>query len=125
CTYDPASKGGNSADGRKVKGTLHWVSAAHALDAEVRVFDRLFGSPTPDEVEEGQTFLDNLNPHSLEIKRGCKAEAFLADARPLDHFQFERLGYFNVDPDAAREGRLIFNKTVGLKDTWAKESAKA
>lgn len=125
CTYDPASKGGNSPDGRKVKGTLHWVSAAHALDAEVRVFDRLFNTPTPDEVEEGKTFLDNLNPDSLEIKRHCKAEAFLSGAKPLDHFQFERLGYFNVDPDAAREGRLIFNKTVGLKDTWAKENAKA
>lgn len=125
CTYDPASKGGNSPDGRKVKGTLHWVSAPHALDAEVRVFDRLFSSPTPDEVEEGQTFLDNLNPDSLTIKRHCKVETFLAGAKPLDHFQFERLGYFNVDPDAAREGRLIFNKTVGLKDTWAKENAKA
>ncbi|MDE6112200.1 MAG: glutamine--tRNA ligase, partial [Bacteroidales bacterium] len=71
------------------------------------------------------TFLDNLNPDSLEIKRNCKVEAFLAGAEPLDHFQFERLGYFNVDPDSAREGRLIFNKTVGLKDTWAKENAKA
>ncbi len=126
CTYDPASRGGNSPDGRKVKSTLHWVSAPHAKDVEVRVFDRLFRVPAPDEVEEGKTFLDNLNPDSLHVLPHCKAEAFLdgLEQKPLSHFQFERMGYFSVDPDSAKENRLIFNRTVNLKDTWAKESAK-
>ncbi|MDE7072681.1 MAG: glutamine--tRNA ligase/YqeY domain fusion protein, partial [Bacteroidales bacterium] len=126
CTYDPASRGGNSPDGRKVKSTIHWVSAPHAKDAEVRVFDRLFKVPAPDEAEEGKTFLDNLNPDSLHVIRHCKTEAFLDgyETKPLSHFQFERLGYFNIDPDSEKENRLIFNRTVNLKDTWAKESAK-
>ena len=126
CTYDPASRGGNSPDGRKVKSTIHWVSVPHAKDVEVRVFDRLFRVPAPDDAEEGKTFLDNLNPESLQILPCCKAEAFLDgfEQHPLAHFQFERMGYFSVDPDSAKENRLIFNKTVGLKDTWAKESAK-
>ena len=126
CTYDPASRGGNSPDGRKVKSTIHWVSAPHAKDAEVRVFDRLFKVPAPDEAEEGKTFLDNLNPDSLHVIRHCKTEAFLEgyETKPLSHFQFERLGYFNIDPDSEKENRLIFNRTVNLKDTWAKESAK-
>ncbi len=127
CTYDPASRGGNSPDGRKVKSTIHWVSAPHAQDVEVRVFDRLFKVPAPDEVEEGKTFLDNLNPDSLQVLPHCKAEAFLQgfENKPLEHFQFERMGYFSIDPDSAKENRLIFNRTVNLKDTWAKESAKA
>ena len=127
CTYDPASRGGNSPDGRKVKSTIHWVSAPHAMDVEVRVFDRLFATPAPDEVEEGKTFLDNLNPESLQVLPHCKAEAFLQgfEKKPLAHFQFERMGYFSIDPDSEKENRLIFNKTVGLKDTWAKISDKA
>ncbi|MCM1170149.1 MAG: glutamine--tRNA ligase/YqeY domain fusion protein [Bacteroides sp.] len=126
CTYDPASRGGNSPDGRKVKSTIHWVSAPHAQDVEVRVFDRLFKVPAPDETEEGKTFLDNLNPDSLHVLPHCKAEAFVQgfEKKPLEHFQFERMGYFSVDPDSAKENRLIFNRTVNLKDTWAKESAK-
>ncbi|MCM1531507.1 MAG: glutamine--tRNA ligase/YqeY domain fusion protein [Bacteroides sp.] len=126
CTYDPASRGGNSPDGRKVKSTIHWVSAPHAQDVEVRVFDRLFKVPAPDETEEGKTFLDNLNPDSLHVLPHCKAEAFVQgfEEKPLEHFQFERMGYFSVDPDSAKENRLIFNRTVNLKDTWAKESAK-
>ena len=126
CTYDPASRGGNSPDGRKVKSTLHWVSAPHAKDVEVRVFDRLFRVPAPDDVEEGKTFLDNLNPDSLQVLPHCKAESFLEgyEQKPLSHFQFERMGYFCVDPDSAKGNRLIFNRTVNLKDTWAKESAK-
>ena len=126
CTYDPASRGGNSPDGRKVKSTIHWVSAPHAQDVEVRVFDRLFKVPAPDETEEGKTFLDNLNPDSLQILPHCKAEAFLQgfENKALEHFQFERMGYFSVDPDSVKENRLIFNRTVNLKDTWAKESAK-
>ncbi|MCM1041787.1 MAG: glutamine--tRNA ligase/YqeY domain fusion protein [Bacteroides sp.] len=126
CSYDPASRGGNSPDGRKVKSTIHWVSAPHAQDVEVRVFDRLFKVPAPDETEEGKTFLDNLNPDSLHVLPHCKAEAFVQgfENKPLEHFQFERMGYFSVDPDSAKENRLIFNRTVNLKDTWAKESAK-
>lgn len=124
CTYDPASRGGNSPDGRKVKSTIHWVSAAHAIDSEVRVFDRLFSVSNPDDVEEGKTFLEHLNPDSLEIKTNCKAENFLSSSKPFEHFQFERLGYFNLDPDSSKEKGLVFNKTVGLKDTWAKEAAK-
>ncbi|MEG1498706.1 MAG: glutamine--tRNA ligase/YqeY domain fusion protein [Bacteroidales bacterium] len=127
CTYDPASRGGNSPDGRKVKGTIHWVSIQDAVDAEIRIFDRLFKVPAPDNVEEGHTFLENINPDSLEIRKNCKVEAFLTKAwqSPLAHFQFERLGYFSIDPQSKNEQRLIFNRTVNLKDTWAKENAKA
>ncbi|MDR1974764.1 MAG: glutamine--tRNA ligase/YqeY domain fusion protein [Bacteroidales bacterium] len=121
CTYDPASKGGNSPDGRKVKGTIHWVSAHDAIDVQVRLFDRLFTVPNPDEAEEGKTFLDYLNPSSLKTVT-AKAEPFLANAKQLEHFQFERMGYFNLDPDSDRE-QLIFNRTVTLKDTWAKQVA--
>ncbi|MDR0619411.1 MAG: glutamine--tRNA ligase/YqeY domain fusion protein [Bacteroidales bacterium] len=119
CTYDPASKGGNAPDGRKVKGTVHWVSAHDAVDVEVRLFDRLFNVPDPDNAEEGKTFIDYLNPDSLRVV-AARAEPFLANAKPLEHFQFERMGYFNLDPDSATEKRLIFNRTVTLKDTWAK-----
>jgi glutaminyl-tRNA synthetase len=119
CTYDPESKGGNTPDGRKVKGTIHWVSAHDAINAEVCLFDRLFSVPDPDNAEEGKTFLNYLNPDSLKVIT-AKAEPFLASAKPLEHFQFERTGYFNVDPDTATQDKLIFNRTVTLKDTWAK-----
>ncbi|MDR2556666.1 MAG: glutamine--tRNA ligase/YqeY domain fusion protein [Bacteroidales bacterium] len=119
CTYDPASKGGNAPDGRKVKGTIHWVSAHDAIDVEVRLFDRLFSVPDPDNAEEGKTFLDYLNPDSLKVVT-AKAEPCLSNARSLEHFQFERMGYFNLDPDSGKQGKLIFNRTVTLKDTWAK-----
>jgi len=119
CTYDPATRGGDAPDGRKVRGALHWVSAAHALDAEVRLYDRLFNKPDPEDVPEGQDFTVNLNPNSLEVLTGCKVEPSLAGARPGDRYQFLRLGYFCVDPDSA-DGHLVFNRTVPLRDTWAK-----
>jgi glutaminyl-tRNA synthetase len=119
CTYDPATRGGDAPDGRKVKATLHWVSAAHAVGAEVRLYDHLFTKEFPDEVEEGQDFTANLNPNSLETLRGCPVEPSLADAAPGEHFQFERLGYFSVDPDSSKAGP-VFNRTVTLRDTWAK-----
>jgi glutaminyl-tRNA synthetase len=119
CTYDPATRGGNAPDGRKVKATIHWVSAAHALEAEVRLYDKLFTKPNPNEVEEGQDFTTNLNPNSLEVLRGCQLEPSLAGAAVGSRYQFERLGYFCVDPDSV-PGKLVFNRTVALKDTWAK-----
>lgn len=124
CTYDPATRGGNTPDGRKVKSTIHWVSAAHALDAEVRLYDTLFTKEDPNEVEEGQDFTVNLNPSSLEVLTGCKVEPGLGDAVPGTRYQFERLGYFCVDPDSA-PGRPVFNRTIGLKDTWAKIEQRA
>jgi len=123
CTYDPATRGGDSPDGRKVKATLHWVSAAHALPAEVRLYDRLFSVEDPENVPEGKTFLDCLNPDSLEVVRGARVEPGLASAAPGLRVQFERLGYFVVDPDS-RPGALVFNRTVSLKDTWAKIARK-
>jgi len=119
CTYDPETRGGASPDGRKVRGTLHWVSAPHALNAEVRLYDRLFVSPNPDDVEEGADFLDNLNPQSLEALKSSKVEPSLAGASPGMRYQFMRKGYFCVDPDST-EGALVFNRTVSLRDTWAK-----
>lgn len=119
CTYDPATRGGDSPDGRKVRGTLHWVSAAHALDAEVRLYDHLFHTPFPEEVEEGQDFLSNLNPNSLEVLTGCKLEPGLAGAAPGSRFQFIRQGYFCVDSDTTAD-KPVFNRTVPLRDTWAK-----
>ena len=117
CTYDPATRGGDAPDGRKVKATLHWVSAAHAVNAEVRLYDRLFSAEMPG---SGDTdFLTEINPNSLEIVRDAKVEPSLAAASAGQRFQFERLGYFAVDPDA-RPGLLVFNRTVTLKDTWAK-----
>ncbi|MBO7227754.1 MAG: glutamine--tRNA ligase/YqeY domain fusion protein [Bacteroidales bacterium] len=123
CSYDPASKGGNSPDGRKVKGTIHWVSAEHAIDAEVRLFDRLFSKENPDDVEEGQTFLDNMNPDSLQVLQNCKLEPELGKAKVMDKMQFERLGYFCVDKDSTPE-HLVFNRSCTLKDSWSKESKK-
>ena len=123
CTYDPATRGGDSADGRRVKATLHWVSAAHAVRVVVRLYDRLFSVEDPERVPEGKTFLDNLNPNSLEIVRDCPVEPSLGGARVGDRVQFERLGYFAVDPDS-RPGALVFNRTVSLRDSWAKIAQK-
>jgi glutaminyl-tRNA synthetase len=119
CTYDPETRSGNAPDGRKVKATIHWVSADHAVDAEVRLYENLFSKEDPNAVEEGKTFLDNLNPNSLEVLHNCKLERSLAKAESGDRFQFERLGYFCVDHDTTSE-RLVFNRTVPLRDTWAK-----
>ena len=118
CTYDPATRGGNAPDGRKVKSTIHWVSAAHAIEAEVRLYDNLFTRESPGE-GEGRDFLDDLNPNSLEVVSGAKLEPSLRGAAAGSRYQFERLGYFCVDPDSTAE-RLVFNRTVGLRDTWAK-----
>ena len=123
CTWDPASLGGNAPDGRKVKGTLHWVSTAHAVNAEVRLYDRLFNSENPMDVAEGGDWRDTLNPGSLTIC-AAKAEASLAVARPGDRLQFERLGYFCADSDT-KSGALVFNRTVALKDSWAKVDAQS
>ena len=118
-TYDPETRGGNNPpDGRKVKATLHWVSAAHALQAEVRLYDRLFLKPDPDDVPEGQDFTANINPNSLVVKRAY-VEPSLKDTKPGEHLQLERVGYFCVDPDST-EDHLILNRTVTLKDEWAK-----
>ncbi|MCI0490250.1 MAG: glutamine--tRNA ligase/YqeY domain fusion protein [Blastocatellia bacterium] len=119
CTYDPATRGGNAPDGRKVKSTIHWVSAAHAVDCEVLLYDNLFTKENPNEVEEGQDFTANLNPNSLEILRGCKVEPGLQTAAVGALYQFERMGYFCVDRDSTPE-KLVFNRTIGLRDTWAR-----
>jgi glutaminyl-tRNA synthetase len=124
CTYDPSTRGGNTPDGRKVKSTIHWVSAEHAVDAEVRIYDKLFTKENPTELEEGQNFTDNLNPNSLEVIPNAKLEPSLARAAPGSRYQFERLGYFCVDPDSY-PGRVVFNRTVPLKDSWAKIEKKA
>jgi len=119
CTYDPATRGGDSPDGRKVKGTLHWVSAEHAIEAEVRLYDNLFAKEQPDDVEDGEDFKMNLNPDSLVVLKSCRLEPSLSDAAPGSRYQFERQGYFCVDPDSST-GSLVFNRTVTLRDTWAK-----
>jgi glutaminyl-tRNA synthetase len=119
CTYDPATRGGNAPDGRKVKATIHWVSAAHAVDAEVRLYDTLFTKEDPNELEEGQDITANLNPRSLEVIADAKLEPLLAKAAVGNRHQFERLGYFCVDKDS-ESGKLVFNRTVALKDSWAK-----
>jgi len=120
CTYDPATRGGNTPpDGRKVKSTIHWVSAPHAIDAEVRLYDNLFTKENPGDTEEGKDFLSNLNPNSLEVVTHTKLEPSLANAPAGSRYQFERLGYFCVDPDSVA-GIPVFNRTVALKDTWAK-----
>jgi glutaminyl-tRNA synthetase len=119
CTYDPATRGGNAPDGRKVKGTIHWVSAAHALPAEVRLYDHLFAKPFPEDVPPGQDYKVNLNPKSLEVLQSF-VEPSVKEARPGDRFQFERLGYFCVDDKDSTPERLVFNRSVTLADTWAK-----
>jgi glutaminyl-tRNA synthetase len=124
CTYDPATRGGNTPDGRKVKSTIHWVSAAHAVDAEVRLYETLFNKEDPSQVEPGKDFSSNLNPNSLEIVSHAKLEPSLANAAPGSRYQFERLGYFSADPDS-QPGRPVFNRTVALKDTWAKIEKRA
>jgi glutaminyl-tRNA synthetase len=124
CTYDPATRGGDAPDGRKVKSTIHWVSAGHAIDAEVRLYETLFSCEDPNQVAEGGDFTDNLNPNSLEILNKCKLEPSLAAAAPGSRYQFERLGYFCADPDTA-PGKLVFNRTVALRDTWAKIEKKS
>ena len=124
CTYDPATRGGNAPDGRKVKSTIHWVSAAHAVDAEVRLYDKLFTKEDPNQVEEGQEVTANLNPQSLEVVPQAKVEPSLANAAVESRYQYERLGYFCVDPES-QPGQLVFNRTVALKDTWAKIEKRA
>ena len=124
CTYDPASRGGNSPDGRKVKSTIHWVSTAHAISAEIRLYDKLFTKADPGDFEEGESVLSNLNPNSLEILLDAKLEPSLANAKLEDRFQFERVGYFCLDPDST-PGSLVFNRTLALKDSWAKIEKKS
>ncbi|HEX5316601.1 MAG TPA: glutamine--tRNA ligase/YqeY domain fusion protein [Candidatus Kapabacteria bacterium] len=123
CTYDPASKGGNSPDGRKVKSTIHWVSAQHALDTEVRIYENLFTKEDPNKAEDGKDFLSNINPNSLEVVSNAKLEPSLKGAAAGTRYQFERLGYFCVDPDSTAD-KLVFNRTVALKDTWTKIEKK-
>jgi glutaminyl-tRNA synthetase len=123
CTYDPATRGGDSPDGRRVKATLHWVSAAQSVPVEVRLYDRLFKTEDPERAPQAESFIDNLNPHSLEVLRGCRAEPGLAAAEAGSRFQFERLGYFAVDPDS-HSGMLVFNRTVSLRDAWARIAQK-
>ena len=125
CTYDPATRGGDAPDGRKVKATLHWVSAAHAIDAEVRLYDRLFNVEDPDGAasKSDKDIAHYLNPGSLEVLLGCKLEPMLGNAPAGTRFQFERLGYFSVDPDSSSE-RVVFNRTVSLKDPWARIAAR-
>jgi glutaminyl-tRNA synthetase len=120
CTYDPETRGGWAPDNRKVKATLHWVSAAHALEAEVRLYDHLFTKANPNDLKEGEDFKDFINPNSLEILDSCRVEPGLAEAGPGSRFQFERLGYFCVDSVDSKKNRLVFNRTVTLRDTWAK-----
>jgi len=120
CTYDPATRGGDAPDGRRVKGTLHWVSARHAVNARVRLYDHLFTKENPNEIEEGQDFTAHLNPNSLEILDNCKLEPSLANAEPGSRCQFERLGYFCVDAKDSKPDAPVFNRTVTLRDTWAK-----
>jgi glutaminyl-tRNA synthetase len=123
CTYDPATRGGDAPDGRRVKATLHWVSAAHALPVEVRLYDRLFSTEDPEKTQGNQTFVDYLNSASLEVLTGCQAEESLRDAAVGARYQFERLGYFCVDPDSL-PGAAVFNRTVSLRDTWARIEQK-
>jgi len=118
CTYDPATRGGDAPDGRKVKATLHWVSAKHAVPAEARLYDHLFLKPDPDDVEEGKDWFANLNPDSLKVTE-CQIEPSVVGAQPGARYQFERQGYFCVDTDSTSE-KLVFNRTVTLRDTWAK-----
>jgi len=123
CKYDPESRGGGTPDGRVVKGTSHWVSAPHAVKTEVRLYENLFTRYNPDDIEEGKTFLDCLNPNSLQVLTDCRAEPGLADVKPGTFYQFLRQGYFAVDPDST-PGKPVFNRSVSLRDTWAKIEQK-
>jgi len=125
CTYDPASRGGSSPDGRKVKGTLHWVSAEHAVEAEIRLYDRLFAREKPDDAKDDAEFVSILNDDSLEVLKGCRLEPSLAGAEPGAQYQFERLGYFCVDTVDSAPGALVFNRTLSLRDSWAKAEQKS
>jgi glutaminyl-tRNA synthetase len=124
CTYDPATRGGDAPDGRKVQGTIHWVSARHALDCELRLYDRLFTVPDPDSVPEGQDFTSVLNPASLVVVQGAKVEPSAGNDPPGTRYQFERTGYFMSDPEDSKPGALVFNRTVTLRDSWAKTQSK-
>ena len=124
CTYDPETHGGNAPDGRKVKGTIHWVSASHAFEAQVRLYDRLFTVEDPNKVDDGKTYLDHLNAESLEVIADAKLEPGLAKAEPGERFQFERLGYFCADAGDSQAGKPVFNRTVTLRDAWAKQRGK-
>ncbi|MCX5765747.1 MAG: glutamine--tRNA ligase/YqeY domain fusion protein [Gemmatimonadetes bacterium] len=124
CTYDPATHGGNAPDGRKVQGTIHWVSAAHAIDCELRLYDKLFSIADPEDVPEGQDFTSVVNPHSLTVVQGAKVEPSVGADAVGSRYQFERTGYFISDPDS-KPGALVFNRTVTLRDSWAKESGKS
>jgi glutaminyl-tRNA synthetase len=121
CEYAPDSRGGDSADKRKVKGTIHFVSAAHALDAEIRLYDRLFTVPNPSDETGVESFIENVNPESQVIMANAKVESGLKDAQPGDKFQFMRQGYFCVDKDSTSD-KLVFNRTVGLKDSWSRKA---
>jgi glutaminyl-tRNA synthetase len=125
CTYDPATRGGNAPDGRKIKSTIHWVSAKHAVKAEVRLYDHLFSKPDPNDVPEGHDYKENLNPNSLTVVSTAQLEPSLAAAKPGDRFQFERLAYFCADSKDSKPGAPVFNRTVTLRDTWAKIEKKA
>jgi glutaminyl-tRNA synthetase len=125
CTYDPATRGGDASDGRKVKATIHWVSASHAIESEIRIYDMLFTKRDPDDALEGLDYRSNLNRKSLEVLNNCKLEPSLKDAAPGSRIQFERMGYFYLDPVIYKEGRVVFNRIVALKDSWVKEVKKA
>jgi glutaminyl-tRNA synthetase len=120
CTYDAETKSGSSQSSRKVKATIHWVSAAHAIKAEVRLYDQLFTKEDPDDVSEGSDWLANINPKSLERLTSCRVEPYLAQARPGERYQFERLGYFSIDSEDSLPARLVFNRSVTLRDAWVK-----
>ena len=124
CTYDPATRGGDSPDGRKVKSTIHWVSAKDAFTAEARLYDHLFTERDPQDVEEGEDYKKNLNPASREVIKDCKLEPSLKGAKAGERFQFERMGYFFVDSADSSADKPVFNRIVSLRDTWAKISAK-
>ena len=121
CTYDPLTKGGNAPDGRKVKGTIHWVSKEHAIEAEVRLYDRLFNDPEPDSNKHDKDWKEFLNPDSMEILSKVRLEPGLATATAGDQFQFERLGYFNVDSKDSSADKPVFNRTITLRDSWSKK----
>jgi glutaminyl-tRNA synthetase len=120
CTYDPATRGGDAPDGRKVKATLHWVSARHAVPVEVRLYDKFFNKANPNDVEEGKEFTDYINPDSLVVLKSCMVEPALAEAKPGESCQFERMGYFCADPVDSKPGKPVFNRIVTLKDDWVK-----
>ncbi|HZK70372.1 MAG TPA: glutamine--tRNA ligase, partial [Clostridia bacterium] len=120
CSYDPETRGGSSPDGRKVKGTIHWVSAPHAIDCEVRLYNQLFITNDPEEDNDDGDFRKNINPESIEILKNCKVEMSLKNAKPEENYQFIRTGYFTLDSKAYEQGKLVFNRTLSLKDSWAK-----